>query len=1374
MAKVISWILNDKYLYLSGNTSGTVISNTELPSTFVNELAYFWRNKSLAQYTAAFEDLKTKATNTFGLTNLRDAGDYFNVLAQDGVVMISGKDGKNIADSGTPFYNIHLLNENIAVGIGSDSTLDTAASAITQFFIERNGVVRNEDIEQVTVNSTIQGFTYQVIEGEDYWTVILGIPANTQFENSTKTLSTIINVRAKNDYVGKAVFTITGILNGTDGSTYNLVVTPKVINRSASGFFSNDIVTAQCVKDFAPVTSTELMKIQYSWTPEGQKYDYSEPIAVEQIYNNGSTCLFYLLYYNGSGFVTIDSETCIIVQDGTNGTDFTSLELGNEMDGVGLGNDGVVDNGAVLGTSLKLYKGATKSNLISEVKIEGLSDYGHASCDVYNGATLAGSKLFTATGVSFTNLQLNNASFVIRLNNGYSFNEDRREELLVSVVGTIGSDNSVTASGNYVIIGIQGGEDGVVYKVQPSCDTVIYDPNTNAYTETSISCAAFPSTLTIGDKYKLYYSLDEAFNTLSPGMYLYTAPLTGDDIFSQYRKSVVFYLFYESVLLDRETVTFVHQGTDAAERVYLELSNEIDAVALGNDYVLDADVEFTLGLTFYSGESKTKFSTLMIEADDDFDGCECTLFTDVDSAGTIFSGSTAAFTEISNSGDATVVIYVSGGTLDFSDEQKKAIRFTATAAADGREGTGIYTVVGVMDGEDGIVYRVMPEYSSIAYNPENGLYSPTAITCDAYASATKIEFEGEVLTNAWYSIKYTDGSLANPTFENTTALTKSGVVSASITSGVIVFYLFYKSNSWVLLDRETVPIVKDGDKGDAPVWLELSTESATVSCFNNGTVLPDATLPECTATLKRGDTPFINVTYSIASSNTDYTGVSIDSETGEITIDRTLEFTGTTLLLTIRAIAEMTLAEAVFSITKAFSGVAGRTIRRSVWASGVEYYDGNLDDGNGNYYIDYVSNKAVSVGEDTGFTMYKCCVSHKSGDIRLTDDAQSGITYWEDVTDDVTLNMPMILADKISADLIDVEQLWVKELHSEALEVDPEDSGQTTSVTLDIKSNEIILSKGQDGNEKPIFKTHADVLSDYTSGATQVLNFLMLPEGLAFVIYGTGDTFTDSRYGGRVPITRQGNLPGNTRKTYDSTIDIDIYLTLRYNTPTSTVNKGKLRGHLYVEVCTTTMTRMGSVVGPYLYEDKVLYQRGSHGVTGGSDCYFDLGVLPTEAGSASTTFNIGRVQLSDYGELYGNPNSVQFCTCVNVGGYFEAIENIPYGKNYPIKMGCGVEIDIEVTDNNNTRMELYREPSHNQNFVEIASNGIRLANNSDSVTIQLPTGSTDSIQFSVHAGDKGLKVNNNGIYMAFSRNSQGAYNWKQIGTGTTGTFLTVT
>lgn len=120
------------------------------------------------------------------------------------------------------------------------------------------------------------------------------------------------------------------------------------------------------------------------------------------------------------------------------------------------------------------------------------------------------------------------------------------------------------------------------------------------------------------------------------------------------------------------------------------------------------------------------------------------------------------------------------------------------------------------------------------------------------------------------------------------------------------------------------------------------------------------------------------------------------------------------------ATAKVKGSQTVTRARKGDTGNGGITYRISVWESGKVYRNDSSLNTDGERVIDIAVNKAMSMIGDSTFIARKCKVTHTSNSstIPLTNN-----TYWEDLNQFQPIVTPVVLAQVISADFIDVANL---------------------------------------------------------------------------------------------------------------------------------------------------------------------------------------------------------------------------------------------------------------------------------------------------------------------------------------------------------------
>ena len=216
-----------------------------------------------------------------------------------------------------------------------------------------------------------------------------------------------------------------------------------------------------------------------------------------------------------------------------------TADITNEVDGVAVGSDGVLDVAVSLSTGVALYLG-TNAETLTAITPSVPSAF---SSKIHLTPTLA-------TG-----------AIAVVIDANTDFSSVSKVDIPIVITSANGS-RTVT----YTIIPVKEGEDGAVYKLQPSVDVVkgTWSGNTVSYTPTSVTCqrmaragsGAFAAS-TLGT---LKYSVDggstESNYPSSGGIAVSNATTAG---------RIIFYWYIGGVLVDRETVPIVTNGKNGTD-----------------------------------------------------------------------------------------------------------------------------------------------------------------------------------------------------------------------------------------------------------------------------------------------------------------------------------------------------------------------------------------------------------------------------------------------------------------------------------------------------------------------------------------------------------------------------------------------------------------------------------------------------------------------------------------------------------------------------------------------------------------------------------------------------------------------------------------
>lgn len=877
MARVISWRIDNKFVYIEDRTQHPqCIYDAQWDNERIRQhgmkVLHEW---SESVYEANFNYMYEKVAEQWGTaTDLRhDYRFYYNSNKEDGVYMLSGIDGANIADYGKPFYNLVIENANTSLGLGGDYTLDVDATVKTWIYLERNGTVYLPDEVSVKYGSeTVVPRTYNE---PGRTRVEIDIPCGTMFTNNERNREYEITAK-KNGFEGRVLFTVVGVKDGEEGMSYDILVHPKQIKVSSDGEISNYSVTCKILKNGVEVPQEPgRFEIRYTFGIPTTDYDdvenvYSSPISYNMLSEHDDQVNFYL-YVNGR---IVDTDSCIVSRDGIDGG-FMKLELDNEIDAVGLGSDSKLDvsGGVKFKTGMILYSAGTELTITRVVVDDGNGNQALPCTDS------TGKAHYSVEG-----LQRKYSIFHTTLDDGYEFGLDLRNSVKITAYGTNDRGEEGHASANYILLGIQGAEDGVTYKLMPTADYILYDPNTrlvkwgasDAISVDEIaghSLGFYPLESgrqksggeIVNDHEFLSYSVGitytNAGSAVAPilsgqqpqnGMTFRLSELFNEEITAENATSkfVTFYWCKEVggnfVMLDRETVPVIIQGING-NSIWVELGNEIDAVGVGDDTDLDIEEDVTLGTTVRIISGGTPIRIAKIEVIKPR-GTESN-WDDYAESTTGFTGNDHATPDNGTHTIGYVSITLKNG-FEFGPDYREAptIKATADERDGGWSGFTQYVIKGIANGKDGYVYRLMPEVDYVTFNPNaghHGTLDENEVSCTAYYGKYELGEEGFTNGTIYYSVNCVYDSI--PDVIPDTSMSGDYVTGfTEYTSSVSLYEILSKNNYWnfkyivfylvidsdmpdgtvfrELVDRETVKIISDGLDAQGNATIELTNE----------------------------------------------------------------------------------------------------------------------------------------------------------------------------------------------------------------------------------------------------------------------------------------------------------------------------------------------------------------------------------------------------------------------------------------------------------------------------------------------------------------------------------------------------------------------
>lgn len=900
MARVVSWRVDfgstTKYAYITdGNGNAPLINDSQLDQSTANRIGSVVLGWNQDKYVYEFGRMQTALDAAISEhVDLGSANKYWNITEyEEGglkqVLMLVGADGKNTSSELSSYYTFHLVNQAAAIGTGDDYRLDSnAAIDMEAFMMDREGnkfpcdsITVSEDNFSVSDSAkTSESTTFKLI-----------IANGTTFNDSTHSIGCVIHGSRTDGGYGKAMFTVTAVLGGKEGVSYDLVVAPKQFHFSSPQEVaeSTGMVNVGVLMNGKSLSTKQIasegLSIGYEYDVNGSDgfYDADDiatgtikdngrmQIAPLSIYNNGGSVTFYLMS-NGS---VVDSDSASVVVDGEDGLGTIKVELDNEVEAIGVGNDDVLDlpNGVSVtaSTNVRMYSGETTLRITGiEVRPSTVNS------EHWEDQSITG---LGAGGDFYGTIQ-------IILKHGFTLGSDLRDKITLDITGEHPSSStlSVTRSCAFTIIGVKSGKDGVIYRLVPSCDYIMYDPNQGL-----IQCEsgeAFPVTEMDGKTisasvYAGNYIQSAEAVAADNGRVTYTTGITYSSAESAYRASVPtvsglkyevpiseifgdldngslqrYITFYwtklignDYYLIDRETVPVISAGLNG-EFVKIELGNEIDAITIGDDTVLDIEEGDTV-------EVGTTIRAVAADLSDlDIVGVTSSVIQDYNGWHSDSDEWPAAQYEVSddngvtwNSTDGSAhkmwrFYYELPNGFDFGDDKKEKVKIDVTySLEDGTENTGsaIFTIVGVPGGKEGRQYRLVPEVDIVRYFANDDVFDEEEVVCDAIIGLERLEdghiyYGQRVRTEEGYRVL----DIIGDDFGNNYAAYINSVNVRDMYFGTdenfegptnqIAFYLTIDTDDGELIvDHETVSIVSDGKDGDSNISVELSNEIESIS-----------------------------------------------------------------------------------------------------------------------------------------------------------------------------------------------------------------------------------------------------------------------------------------------------------------------------------------------------------------------------------------------------------------------------------------------------------------------------------------------------------------------------------------------------------------
>ena len=287
-------------------------------------------------------------------------------------------------------------------------------------------------------------------------------------------------------------FTILIVAEGEDGATFHLVPSHDVIKGAYDANNTLQYIPASVTCDrmmrtgSGSLQSTSYGVLKYSVNNGSTKsvYSSSNPPTASAALSAGRI-IFYWFTDNAETSL-IDRETIPIVTDGANPL---MADLTNEMDGVGVGPDGILDVATTTSTTLRMWFGLTQLTP-SAITVTGCP-----------------------SGVTYTLGHTDPSDNTSPLSGEIAFSIAVSTALSKHAITITGTHSLGQRSAVYTLMGVKDGKDGTTFILVPSCSSVKQDAD-GVYSESYVTCVAIDNTgAAITAEHYIYFQRDPDLST---------------------------------------------------------------------------------------------------------------------------------------------------------------------------------------------------------------------------------------------------------------------------------------------------------------------------------------------------------------------------------------------------------------------------------------------------------------------------------------------------------------------------------------------------------------------------------------------------------------------------------------------------------------------------------------------------------------------------------------------------------------------------------------------------------------------------------------------------------------------------------------------
>ena len=489
----------------------------------------------------------------------------------------------------------------------------------------------------------------------------------------------------------------------------------------------------------------------------------------------------------------IDREAVPVVKDGIDGTSPYIADLDNEMDSVACDKNGKVKTSTTCGTNVSLFYGSSKRSY----KITGITKNGTSTMGTGVTVKIDDSTPSYPTSASQTH--------TVSVTYATTATISSKDDFAITLQDA--TDTSITRVLHFTINGVREGANGepaIIFRLNPNVSEIVKKKNgTYIPSGTSkVTCTVLKTTgsetseepIDETDDYVAKYKLNGTGSEIA-------FPIGGITVNTITSKlEIMLYDANEDVLLDKETIPLVEDGTDGTSPYLADLDNEMGGVVCDSGGYTTSEQYIETNAQLFKG---TTAQTLKSSG-----GVVCSI------AGYPLSSnytsdpspSSAYKAVISGLGttSANIKVYAKANLLVENVDIKVTLTDTNNVSRD-----ATLTMNGVRGGENGdpaVLFNLLPSVSAVKKSSDDVL-TPTSLTCDV----RKITGNSTPTraTSSDGTLRYrVDGDITS-TSDGTALTINTGTVDSYTATSTYITFAFFKGTT--LVDKERVPIVYDGD-----------------------------------------------------------------------------------------------------------------------------------------------------------------------------------------------------------------------------------------------------------------------------------------------------------------------------------------------------------------------------------------------------------------------------------------------------------------------------------------------------------------------------------------------------------------------------------